>query len=171
MLRPLRISVTGLATLAAALVCGFFYAYDCSVMVGFAAAEPQVAIAAMQSINATVRNLPFAFSFFGTLGLGLLAAILALRQLNRPATAALWLGVALYGLGGFGVTMLMNVPLNVALAGVVVTPETAAMIWRDYAEPWQFWNAVRMLASGLALVAFVTALILEAADRQRRPAA
>lgn len=171
MLYPLRLSLTGLAALAAALVCGFFYAYYCSVMVGFGAAEPQVAIAAMQAINATVRNLPFAFSFFGTLGFGLMAGLLALPHLRRPATAALWFGVAVYGLGGFGVTMLMNVPLNVALAGATVTPDTAAAIWRDYAEPWRFWNIVRMLASGLALASFVTALILEAMRLRERQTA
>lgn len=169
MLRFLRLSVTILAILAAALVSGFFYAYSCSVMVGFAAADPQVAIAAMQAINATVRNLPFAFSFFGTLGFGLLASLLAWPRLRGAATAALWLGVALYGLGGFAVTMLMNVPLNTALAVVAVTPETAAATWRVYAEPWQFWNDVRMVASCMALAAYITALVLDIMEPPSQP--
>lgn len=69
LLQPLRLAALGLATLAAALVSGFFYAYFCSVMVGFATAPPEVAIAAMQAINATVRNAPFAFSFSARLAL------------------------------------------------------------------------------------------------------
>lgn len=168
MMRQLRLAATALAALAAALVAGFFYAYHCSVMVGFAAADAVTAISAMQAINATVRNPTFAFSFFGPLGFGVLASLLALPAWRRPSSWAIWAGVALYLIGGFGITMVFNVPLNQALAPVQPAADTAAAIWRDYADPWRFWNAVRTLGSILALIAFVWALRLDAGET--RPA-
>ena len=44
----------------AALLTGFFYAWVCSTMWGLDAADPRVAIEAMQAMNASVRNAVFA---------------------------------------------------------------------------------------------------------------
>lgn len=163
MLRPLCLSVTSLAALAAALIAGFFYAYHCSVMPGLDTADPMTAIAAMQAINATVRNMTFAFSFFGTLGFGLLASIaMALHQPRDPAAWLVWSGTMLYGCGAFAVTLAFNVPLNEALAAAAPTAQSAAAIWQDYAQPWITWNTLRMIASLLALFCFAAALWLEA---------
>lgn len=154
-------AATALAGLAAALVSGFFYAYHCSVMIGFEAADPVVTITAMQAINATVRNASFAFSFFGTLGFGLIASLLAIRSPQRRSSWAIWTGTLLYLIGGFGVTIIFNVPLNETLAPVRPEPETASAVWQAYAAPWQFWNTVRMIASAFALGVFVWALRLD----------
>lgn len=162
------LAVTALAGLAAALVSGFFYAYHCSVMVGFAAADPLVAVAAMQAINATVRNATFAFSFFGTLGFGLLAGLLALRSPRHPSSWAVWAGTLFHLIGGFGVTMLFNVPLNEALAPVRPDAETAQKVWEGYAEPWRFWNGIRTIASTLSLAAFAWALMQGARETPGR---
>ncbi|EFG2885686.1 hypothetical protein BO068_004877, partial [Escherichia coli] len=68
---PQRHSGAALAFAALALIlcgaiAGFFYAYSSSVMRGLDATDPRAAIAAMQGINATVRNAFFAPAFFGT---------------------------------------------------------------------------------------------------------
>jgi uncharacterized membrane protein len=47
-------------------IFGFFYAWVCSTMWGLDMADPSVAIAAMQVMNASVRNAVFAPAFFGT---------------------------------------------------------------------------------------------------------
>lgn len=154
----------GLATLAAALVAGFFYAYSVSVMPGFAAADPLVSIRAMQAINAVVRNPLFAFSFFGTLGFGLAAAALLLAS-RRPSGWAALAGAALYGLGAFAVTFLFSVPLNQDLAALTPAPETARAIWTRYALPWTWWNDVRTIASVGALAMLVMAVAIEARTR------
>lgn len=164
-MQHVTLAATALAGLAAALVSGFFYAYHCSVMVGFAAADPAVAIAAMQAINATVRNATFAFSFFGTLGFGLLASLLAFGSPRRRYSWAIWAGTLLYLTGGFGVTMIFNVPLNEALAPVRPDPDAANAIWQAYAAPWRFWNGVRAIASIFSLAAFAWALWLNAQER------
>jgi uncharacterized membrane protein len=64
------------------------------------------------------------------------------------------------------------VPLNEGLATVVPTTENAAAIWRAYLEPWMFWNALRMLMSGLTLAAFTASLVMliaRAPDARLRP--
>jgi hypothetical protein len=60
--RPLALIA---ATLTTGLIGGFFYAYACSVSLGLALLSDERYVAAMQAINATVRNGMFAFSFFG----------------------------------------------------------------------------------------------------------
>ena len=164
----LRLGALALATLASALITGFFYAYHCSVMPGLAASEPMVAIRAMQGINAVVRNPVFAFSFFGTPAFGVVAALAFVSARRTRAGAFAWAGVILYGLGAFATTFVYNVPLNERLAAVVPTAETAPELWRDYAEPWVRWNAVRMLASVAAFASFTAALVVSVPTVSRR---
>lgn len=136
------------------LIAGFFYAYACSVMIGFAVLDPRAAMAAMQAINATVRNVYFAPAFFGPPVILGLTAGLAWRQQRR--VGARWFGAAalVYFLGGFLLTMLINVPMNEALA-ITAIPEDRAealRLWSAYSGPWQLWNAVRTGVSTVALV-------------------
>ena len=51
-------------------------------------------------------------------------------------------------------TVLFNVPMNQALAAVVVPQATDTVhdIWQDYSGNWQFWNQIRTVASGLAVL-------------------
>ena len=55
LLKPLA----ALALLHSGAIFGFFYAWICSTMWGLDAADPNVAISAMQAMNASVRNLVF----------------------------------------------------------------------------------------------------------------
>lgn len=141
--------------LLAAAIFGFFYAWVCSTMWGLDAADPAVAIKSMQAMNASVRNAMFFPAFFLTpVALGLTAALLVRARQPKPA---LWFGLAaaVYAIGGFGVTALVNVPMNEALAIVTVpaSPDAARALWQDYSERWQAWNQLRTLASGLAVLA------------------
>jgi uncharacterized membrane protein len=156
--RSVRLSILALCIFASALISGFFYAYYCSVMPGLAATDPETAIKAMQGINAVVRNATFAFSFFGTLVLGAIATVLLIGVGGRPLVLAL-AGTAIYGFGAFMVTLLFSVPLNEWLATITPTPGDAPRIWRDYFEPWAFWNALRTLMSVLALAAFTASFV------------
>lgn len=135
-------------------IFGFFYAWVCSTMWGLDAADPRVAIAAMQAMNASVRNAVFAPAFFGTGPVLLLAGVFALQSENRKA--AIWFvsGGLLYALGGMLLTMMVNVPMNEAL-GVLEVPQdiaSARKIWSDYSGRWQIFNQIRTLVSGVVLV-------------------
>lgn len=142
-----------LSLLFSGAMFGFFFAWVCSTMWGLDAADPNVAIAAMQAMNASVRNWVFAPAFFGTPVLLTFTALAAMRARDRRVATGFALAALLYVLGTMVPTMTANVPLNEALALVETPlgPVKAAEAWRAYSEPWQNWNAVRAVAAGLVL--------------------
>ncbi|MBM1816649.1 DUF1772 domain-containing protein [Pseudosulfitobacter pseudonitzschiae] len=153
-----------LSLLEAGAIFGFFYAWVCSTMWGLDAAPPEVAITAMQAMNASVRNGVFAISFFGTPVVLLLTVILAFATGHRRA------GVILVAALGFAVasvlaTMSVNVPMNEGLAEVKLPLEQADAIWDAYSGPWQLWNTLRTLTSGAALL-LVGLAVMQAQTRR-----
>ena len=123
-------------------------------MWGLDVADPNVAISAMQAMNASVRNPVFAQAFFGTPLLFLAATLVAWNGTERRVALLFGSGGLLYVLGVMVPTMAFSVPLNETLA-MVETPLGAAhaqRVWRDYSVPWQLWNALRTLAAGIALL-------------------
>lgn len=147
-----------------AAIFGFFYAWVCSTMWGLDAADPRVAIGAMQAMNASVLNAVFAPAFFAT-PFVLAAAAYALGKQGFGHSARLFaLSAAVYFCFGMLLTMFANVPMNEALAIQTVPTEitTAREVWRAYSPDWQVWNQLRTIASGLSFliaIAGVFALI------------
>lgn len=143
-----------LALLAAGAVFGFFFAWVCSTMWGLDSADPRVAIAAMQAMNASVRNPVFALAFFGTPVF--LAAAASAAWMVQARRSALYIGLAcaLYLAGGLALSMMANVPLNEALAAVRIPPDAASArtIWADYSADWQLWNIARTVVCAVVLL-------------------
>ena len=143
-----------LALLHSGAMFGFFYAWICSTLWGLDAADPNVAILAMQAMNASVRNPVFAVGYFGT-PLVLAAVALVAWSGGKRRTAILFgIGSILYVLGVMVPTSTVNVPLNDTLA-VVDAPLAGARaqeMWQSYSAPWQFWNAIRAVAAGAVLL-------------------
>jgi len=153
----MRILLSPLALLSLLLtgaIFGFFYAWVCSTMWGLDAADPETAIKAMQAMNASVRNGVFAPAFFATPLVSFATGLVAWSVGARPA--ALWFTLAgvVYLFGGMILTMVVNVPMNQALALVEtpLTKEAALAVWTEYSAPWQLWNIIRTIASGTALL-------------------
>ncbi|NZD62012.1 DUF1772 domain-containing protein [Rhizobium sp. WYCCWR 11290] len=143
----LGLSVTSVVFSGA--IFGFFYAWVCSTMWGLDRADPRVAIAAMQAMNASVRNAVFFPAFFLTpVILGLTAAA---AHFSGRGAAAFWFGAAAAVYLVFG--LMLTFTVNEALAATTVPGDIAAAreIWRDYSPRWQVWNQARALASGIAL--------------------
>lgn len=142
-----------LSLLSSGAIFGFFYAWVCSTMWGLDAADPALAIGAMQAMNASVRNMVFAPAFFGTPFVLIATAVLA--WLSRMKAASLIFAIAglLYLFGGMILTITVNVPMNEALAAVAIPQDAAEAqrIWENYSEPWQFWNTARTIVSGVTL--------------------
>ena len=153
MMRPLLTTAAMTSLLLSGAIFGFFYAWVCSTMWGLDAADPRVAIAAMQAMNASVRNLVFAPAFFGTPFVLLLTAGLAFAMQHRRAALLFALAGGVYLLGGAGLTMLVNVPMNEALAQLAVpeAEQEARDIWMTYSPEWQNYNIIRTVVSGLTL--------------------
>lgn len=150
LIRPLAL----LSLLLSAALFGFFYAWVCSTMWGLDTADPRVAIAAMQAMNASVRNAVFAPAFFGTAPVLLLTAFVMLRE--KQSGAALWFGLAgvMVAVLAVALTAAFNIPMNEALAGVAVPQdiEAARIIWAEYSTQWQVWNQIRTVTSGVAVL-------------------
>lgn len=161
-MRGLTLITAFLALLLGAAIFGFFYAWICSTMWGLDAADPRVAIAAMQAMNASVRNWVFFPAFFATPFVMLAAAVLLWRRAQHPSALAFAAGGGLYLAGGMLLTLVVNVPMNEALAGVAVPedPAAAQVVWEAYSPRWQVWNLVRTGVSGLACLLAAAGLYL-----------
>ena len=147
-------SLAALVLLHSGAMFGFFYAWICSTMWGLDAADPNVAISAMQAMNASVRNPVFALGYFGTPVLLAAVALVAWKGKERRAAILLGMSSLLYVLGVMVPTSMTNVPLNETLA-VVEVPLAAARaqeVWQSYSAPWQFWNTIRAVAAGVSLL-------------------
>lgn len=145
------------SAVASALVGGVFFAFSVFVMRALAALPPHQGVAAMQRINVTVINAPFLGTFMGTVPLLGVAACLA----QDDARAFPWLVTAflVYLVGSVGVTMAFNVPRNDALASLGADSVDAAIYWPIYVREWLAWNHVRCIASLLAAIAAIRAIV------------
>lgn len=143
------------------LLAGFFYAYSNSVMWGLDDTAADAAVVAMQGVNRVVRNPLFAVSFFGAPVATTVAAAFIWRRDGAGCGLAAVLALALC-LVAVGVTAVVNVPMNEALAGIDAAGTDAAAVWSDYSERWTFWNHVRF-AAALAGFMLMTVLALRPA--------
>lgn len=161
-MKQLTYAIILLSLTLSAAIFGFFYAWVCSTMWGLDAADPRVAIGAMQAMNASVRNAVFAPAFFGTpFALAAAAALLLMRR-QRHSAAAFAAAAIVYLCLGMTLTIAVNVPMNEALASVDIPGdvESARAIWPAYSGPWQVWNQIRTGASGVAFLLAVSGLLL-----------
>lgn len=132
-----------------ALSAGFYYAFSVCVIPGLVAAgEPAVAARAMQAINAAVRNYAFFVSFFGPIPFTALLAFACWWRREHRAALLFAFTAALYVFGILLPTMLVNVPMNEALAA----QSPAAVDWAAWSAGWEFSNRVRLAAAALGVV-------------------
>ena len=123
-------------------------------MWGLDTADPRVAIAAMQAMNASVRNAVFFPVFFCTPLVLIATALLAYSSQRLVSALAFAASSVVYLGGAFFTTMAVNVPMNEALALISIPTATgdAQQIWQVYSGKWQIWNVIRTIASGVSLM-------------------
>lgn len=164
--------LVGLAVLAAAAallltgaMSGVFFAFSTAVLPGLDAADARQAVPAMQSINRKILNPVFYTAFFGALLAAAAPAVLLTLLGEGAAAAAFAVGAAVYLLGAFMPTVLINVPLNNALdtAAAPSSADAAERVWADFSPRWTRWNTVRAAASALSLLCVGLAAVLWAA--------
>jgi len=146
-----------IAALGCGLIAGTFFAFSSFVMKALGTLPAPGGIAAMQSISIGVINPLFLGVFVGSAVLCVIALIASL--LRWQGVGSLWIitGGLLYIGGCFLVTMLLNVPLNDALAKVSPGSPEGAEIWTRYLNTWTMWNTVRTVCSLAASAAFMIA--------------
>jgi uncharacterized membrane protein len=126
-----------LALLLIGAIFGFFYAWVCSTMWGLDQLAPEIAIGAIQAMNASVRNVVFAPAFFGTGPVLLATALLLVARGMRKAGGLMAAAGMVYIFGAMLPTLMVNVPMNEALALVNPDQADAAQVWANYSPRWQ----------------------------------
>jgi uncharacterized membrane protein len=137
--------LAGAASVGAGIVGGVFFVFSVAIMPAFARLSPEHGVAVMRAVNVTIVRAPFMIVFVGTALACVAEVVLA------PTAPAAWIGAALYLLGGFGVTVVVNVPLNNRL--MTGDPDD---VWPIYATRWTAWNHVRAAACIAAAIALLT---------------
>lgn len=151
--------LTAAAALASAAMGGLFYAFSTFVMRGLDRTGPAEAFTAMRGMNTEANNnAPFLLFFIGSALLALAVGIVALTRIGQPGSWVLLAG-AVFGVLGFIVTMVFNVPLNNRLDRA--DPADAVAEWQAYFTTWTAWNHVR------AATGFVGAVLMLVGLAQR----
>lgn len=146
--------------LTTALMAGLFYAWSCSVMLGFARLSDREFVSAMQATNRAIQNPIFFAAFFGA---PLFLPISTFLHYGESPRFALLLGATvIYTIGTFGVTIFGNVPLNNTLDRFNLesaTAEEIALQRRNFERRWNNLNTIRTVSSTIAVILIVIACL------------
>jgi uncharacterized membrane protein len=158
-MKPNWLSIlTLMAVLGSGLIAGVFFAFSSFVMQSLSKLPASQSIAAMNAVSVVILNSLFMLVFIGTMLLCVVLGAVWFFQRDQPGSSLLLIGSLLYLIGNILVTGMFNLPLNDSLA--VITPENATPeAWRQYLEPWMFWNHVRTITALLASLAFIVRLL------------
>ncbi|MEU6641617.1 anthrone oxygenase family protein [Saccharomonospora sp. NPDC046836] len=141
--------LTVLAIVGCGLMAGLFFAFSTSVMPGLSRLPKPAAALAMQEANRRIQNPLFLLVFLGT---ALVCVLVAVAAPVAGHDGAGWLvaGALVYVVGGFVVTMVVNVPMNNRIDRADPDSSEGAVIWTEYLSRWTAWNHLRALAATLA---------------------
>ena len=147
------------AAVGCALVAGLMFAFSTSVMPALRRRPDREGIATMQAVNSAILNPLFALVFGGTALLCFILAVTAPFTTDRSDATLRAIGSLLYVVGSFGLTMVVNVPMNNALDAVDPAGEQGGSYWRrTYLRRWTAWNHVRALCGTAASVLLIVAV-------------
>jgi uncharacterized membrane protein len=148
------------------LMAGLFYAWDVSVMPGFADLDDRTFVSAMQILVVAIENLAFLLVFVGAFGFTAAAALLQRRRGQRLTARWIAAALVLYCVA-LVVTVAVHLPLNHALVDAGDPGQTADLVAvrDDFEVPWRVANVVRTVTCGLALVCLGRALSLEGREQ------
>ena len=147
------------AAVASALVAGVMFAFSTSVMPALGRRPAPEGIGAMQAMNSAILNPAFGLAFGGAALLCAALAVTAPFTVDESHALLRGVGAALYVVGTFGVTLAINVPMNVELdAADAAAPEGTA-VWRRYLRRWTAWNTLRTILGAAASALLVISLV------------
>lgn len=157
---PFMFIILQLAILSYALVGGVFLAFSDFIMRSLAHTGGHGGVEAMQVINREVFRWVFMTLFLGMAAVSVLVAAYGGFGLNGPSGTLIMLAGLVYLIGCFGVTVVFNVPMNEALAGMEMVSDTTRDYWLNtYVPRWTFWNSVRTIACALAAAMLLFGLL------------
>ena len=157
----LQVLVTGLlwfSAIGCGLLAGLYFAFSAFIMTALSRIGQGAGVAAMNAINVAIVQSLFLPIFLATTTASAALTVIALFRWGEPGAMAMAAGGVLYVLGMFGVTMILNVPLNDALAAADPAGHEAASLWSRYLTDWTLWNHVRTVSSTAACALFIAAI-------------
>lgn len=134
--------LAGVVAVGSGLVGGVMFAFSTAVMPGLGRRPDDQGAAAMQVMNRAILNPLFLAAFLGT-AVASVVLIVVGDWTGRLAGLAYLLGV-------FGVTMVVNVPLNNRLDAADAGSSAGGELWRHYLRRWTAWNHARAVAATVA---------------------
>ena len=148
------------AIIAYALVSGVCLACSDFILRALAHTGGIGGVDAMQAINREVFRWVFMTLFIGMAPVSLAIATYGGFVVgNGPGTMFVMAGL-IYFIGCFGVTVVFNVPMNEALAGMDASSDAAQNYWTGtYLPRWTFWNSVRTGASAVSAALLLFGLL------------
>lgn len=152
------IAGTIVAAVGCGLMAGLFFVFSNFVMRSLGRMAPQHGMTAMRNLNEDIQNPMFLLLFAGTALVCLAVAVAAPFTWDEPGAGWRLAGGLLYFIGAFGVTAVVNIPMNNRLAAVDPATAGGQQYWAEYAVRWTAWNHLRTLSSTAALVALLLAL-------------
>jgi uncharacterized membrane protein len=147
------------AAVASALVAGIMFAFSTSVMPALRRRPAPEGIAAMQAMNSAILNPAFGLAFGGAALLCAVLAVTAPFTVDESHALLRGLGAALYVVGTFGVTIAINVPMNIQLDAADAGSAEGVAVWHRHQRRWTAWNTLRTILGTAASALLVTSLV------------
>ncbi len=151
-------ALTLFTVLGCGLMAGVFFTFSVFLMKVLGRLPSSQGISTMQSINLLIVNPLFLTVFLGTAATSGIMLASALLRWQEPQAIYLLIGGALYLVGSFLVTIIVNIPKNNALAAVAPTAPDSANLWANYLIKWTAWNHVRTVTTLAATASLALAL-------------
>jgi len=138
------------------LMAGVYFAFSAFIMTSLGRIAPASGMMAMNATIVDIVKSPFMPVFMLTT---LTAASLAgVVRWGQPGSTLMVIGGAIYVLGMFGVTMMVNQPMNEALLAADPATSQGVAVWSRYLIDWTMWNHLRTISSTVATAMFIAAL-------------
>ena len=147
------------AAVGCGVMAGVYFAFSTFIMHSLASVPPAEGARAMQAINRVIVRSAFLPLFFATSATCAAIIVFAALGEGEPRQFAAIVGGAIYVVGMFVSTIALNIPLNNELDRVDVESEQGAAVWARYLKVWTSRNHVRTIASTVASVLLITALV------------
>jgi uncharacterized membrane protein len=153
-------ALTLAAAVSSAVLTGVLFAFSTSVMPALAARPQAEGMAAMQAMNRTILNPIFGLLFGGSALLCFVVAVSAPFTTDQDGAGWRLAGGALYVIGVFIETMVVNVPMNDRLDAADASTAAGHSVWADFLIRWTRWNNVRTLLGVVASTFLVVSLVV-----------
>lgn len=148
-----------LSAILGGLMAGFFFAYSVSVVLALETLSASAYTTVIQDINEKVLNVVFGATFFGAVvvPVGTAAIVLLQGDWTTWYSRLFLVGVVVYLIGTFAVTMRIHIPMNEEIA--TWSPASPPDEWAAVRARWARWNHIRTIAAIVSFVLYLSAIV------------